>query len=465
MMAISAGGIGRMDVQTPKTSRSAKDDTKASETFASLINMSSVQNSDVGTEKQSAPVWNDGEEKTGALTEYDSCKSGSVSEQEQPASGDVKEKTDSSVQNVKDEPKSDEAPERNDADEMLTDLKESLEEQLGITEEDMENILSLLGFEIQDLIEPDAMKSFMMNVQGVTEVDLLLSEDLVNQLTELTDMVDSLLEKYGLTGEEVLYVQSDVTDLQGVQETVNAEKQNISVASSVQIHQAEESEDKSADVVIQVQENADIADEVVKTGPAGSDMQQSGQPGEQEQPDSQILANLNQAIEQVVQTEDIGDVPSNFLDAAREADIVRQVIDNIRVNISSDSTSLTLQLNPENLGKVQVSVANKDGVMQAQIIAETEAAKHAIESSISLLKETFDNHELKVDAIEVMVASYEFFNENGGGDFEENHEGKASGKNAALNPNDDFDEEILTEDEQLQITMMKAQGNSVSYSV
>ncbi len=465
MMAISAGGIGRMDVQTPKTSKSAKDDTKASDTFASLINMSSVQNNDAGTEKQSVPVLNNGVEKTNAQTEYDSCKSDSVSKQEQLASGEVKEKTDSPVQNVKDEPKSDDIPEKSKIDEMLTDLKESLEEQLGITEEEMENILSLLGFEIQDLVDPDAMKSFMMNVQGVTEVDLLIREDLANHLTELTDTVDGLLEEYGLTEEQVLYVQSDVTEMQGVQEAANAEKQDIPVVSSVQNNQVEESEDKSADVVIQVKENADITNEAIKTEHTGSDMQQSGQSGQPGQPGSQIIANLNQAIENVMQTEDIGDVPSYYMDAAQEADIVRQVIDNIRVNITRDSTSLTLQLNPENLGKVQVSVANKNGVMQAQIIAETEAAKHAIESSISLLKETFDNHELKVDAIEVMVASYEFFNENREGSFEENQEGKNTKKNVALNLNGDVDEEILTEDEQLQVTMMKAQGNSVSYSV
>ena len=459
MMAISAGGIGRMDVQAPKASKSAKDDAKAAETFASLINLSSVQNTDAGTEKQPVPILNDGVDKTTVQTEYNSCKSDSASKQEQLASGDVKEQTDSSVQNTQEAPKSDEIPEKDKIDKLLTDLKESLEEQLGITEEDIENLLASLGFELQDLIDPDTMKSFMMNVQGVTEVDLLIREDLANLLTELTDTVDGLLGKYELTDEQVLYaVQPDVAEMQ---EAVSVAEQDIPVVSQVQNNHTEASADKSVDVVIQVQENADITGEEIKTEHTGSDMQQSGQPGE---PGSQIITNLNQAIENAMQTEDAVGV-SSYLDAVQEADIVRQVIDNIRVNITGDSTSLTLQLNPENLGKVQVSVANKNGVMQAQIVAETEAARHAIESSISLLKETFDNHELKVDAIEVMVASYEFFNENREGSFEENQKGKTSKKNTTLNLNGDVDEEILAEDEQLQVTMMKAQGNSVSYSV
>lgn len=459
MMAISAGGIGRMDVQTPKAAKSSKDDAKASETFASLINLSSVQNTDAGTDKQPVPTLNDGVEKTTVQTEYDSCKSESASKQEQLASGDVKEQTDSPVQNTQDTSKSNEAPEKEKIDGLLTDLKESLEEKLGITEEDIEDILASLGFELQDLIDPDAMKSFMMNVQGVTAVDLLIREDMANLLAELTDTVDGLLEKYGLTDEQVLYVaQPDAIE---IPEAVNVAEQDIPVVSQVQNNHTEASADESVDMVIQVQENADITGEKIKTEPGGSNMQQSGQPGE---PGSQIITNLNQAIENALQTEDTAGV-SSYLDAVQEADIVRQVIDNIRVNITGDSTSLTLQLNPENLGKVQVSVVNKDGVMQAQIVAETEAARHAIENSISLLKEAFDNHELKVDAIEVMVASYEFFNENREGSFEEEQQGKNTGKNVALNLNGEVDEEILTEDEQLQITMMKAQGNSVSYSV
>lgn len=459
MMAISAGGIGRMDVQTPKAAKSSKDDTKAADTFASLINLSSVQNTDTGTEKQPVPTLNDGVEKTTVQTEYDSRKSESASKQEQLASGDVKEQTDSPVQNTQETSESAEAPEKDKIDGLLTELKESLEEQLGITEEDIENILASLGIELQDLFDPDAMKSFMMNVQGVTEVDLLIREDLAKLLTALTDTADGLLEKYGLTDEQVLYaVQPDVAEMQ---EAVNVAEQDMPAVSQVQNNRTEAPADESVDMVIQVQEDADITGGEIKTEHTGSDMQQSGQPGE---PGSQIITNLNQAIENALQTEDTAGV-SSYLDAVQEADIVRQVIDNIRVNITGDSTSLTLQLNPENLGKVQVSVVNKDGVMQAQIVAETEAARHAIENSISLLKEAFDNHELKVDAIEVMVASYEFFNENREGSFEEEQQGKNTGKNVALNLNGEVDEEILTEDEQLQITMMKAQGNSVSYSV
>lgn len=458
MMAISAGGIGQLDVRAPKASKATKDDTKETDAFASLMNLSATQNKNDGITSHLETSCNEGTEKTSVQAEYDSFKADSVSKQEKIESQSEKVKSDSSTQETQDAQESGDVSKKNQADEMLTDLKESLEEKLGISEEDIESILSSLGIELQDLFNPDAMKSFMMCVQDVTEVDLLIREDLANLLAELTDMVDGLLEKYGFTDEQALDVQSEMIEIQNMTETVEPE---VTVISDEQNHEVNELTDKNDNVVIQGQKDTDITGETIKFESAGSDMQQSGQP---EETGNQITANLNQAIENALQTDDVGGA-STYLDAVQEADVVRQIIDSIRVNITRDTTSLTLQLNPENLGKVQISVANKNGVMQAQIVAETEAAKHAIESSISLLKETFDNHELKVDAIEVMVASYEFFNENHEGNMEENREERASKKNSALNLNVDVDEEILTEDEQLQVTMMKAQGNSVSYSI
>lgn len=52
--------------------------------------------------------------------------------------------------------------------------------------------------------------------------------------------------------------------------------------------------------------------------------------------------------------------------------------------------------------------------MQAQIIAETEAAKAAVESGLAVLKEAFENQDLKVDAIEVMVGTPDYFMEESG---------------------------------------------------
>ena len=187
--------------------------------------------------------------------------------------------------------------------------------------------------------------------------------------------------------------------------------------------------------------------------------------GNSQSTENPIITNINHAINEAMQIENV-EADLTYSDAVEQADIVRQVIDSIKVNISKENTSITVQLNPENLGKVQVSVANRNGIMQAQIVAETESARHAIENSIAVLKETFDNHELKVEAVEVMVAPQNFFNNGNNEDgFNGNNQNKTSHGMSKLNINEDMDGDELSEDDKLAVTMMKAQGNSVSYSI
>lgn len=69
-----------------------------------------------------------------------------------------------------------------------------------------------------------------------------------------------------------------------------------------------------------------------------------------------VISNLNQALAQVT-GEEIAATP--FDTSVTQTDIVRQVVDEIKLNLSKDVTSMTLQLNPEQLGKVQIHVSTK----------------------------------------------------------------------------------------------------------
>lgn len=71
-------------------------------------------------------------------------------------------------------------------------------------------------------------------------------------------------------------------------------------------------------------------------------------------------------------------------------------------------TSLSMQLNPENLGKVTVEVATKDGVLSAKVIAETQAAKEALEANLANLKSNLEQQGLKISDVEVTVESHAF---------------------------------------------------------
>ena len=122
---------------------------------------------------------------------------------------------------------------------------------------------------------------------------------------------------------------------------------------------------------------------------------------------------------------------------------------------------MTLQLNPETLGRVQISVIQKNGIMQAQIIAENETAKNAIDANIALLQESLEHQELKVESVEVMVASYAFFNHQEQQSNEQNS--NQARRRTALGGLEGFEEEVA--DDNLENEILKAQGNSVNYSI
>ncbi|HWT27607.1 MAG TPA: flagellar hook-length control protein FliK, partial [Mobilitalea sp.] len=98
----------------------------------------------------------------------------------------------------------------------------------------------------------------------------------------------------------------------------------------------------------------------------------------------------------------------NTVQTTELKEIVNQIVDRIKIIVKPEQTSMELQLNPEELGKVNLTIQSKNGVMTAQFVVQNEMSKEAIESQMSTLKETLNQQGIKVDAIDVTVASYTF---------------------------------------------------------
>jgi flagellar hook-length control protein FliK len=178
--------------------------------------------------------------------------------------------------------------------------------------------------------------------------------------------------------------------------------------------------------------------------------------------DSSLIGDLTQALtEAVSQNGELNDFDGDV----QAADIVRQVVEEIKTNVNDKIRSLEIKLNPESLGRVQITVTTKNGVMQARIIAENEAAKNAIEGSINLLKETFNEQNLKVDAVEVTIANYDFFKEDNEAQNNENNQKNTSSGGNKDAGNDDIVKEDVSDAEQIERDMMQQSGNSVSYAI
>ena len=90
------------------------------------------------------------------------------------------------------------------------------------------------------------------------------------------------------------------------------------------------------------------------------------------------------------------------------ADIIKQIVEFSRVTLTRTATTMEMQLNPENLGKLYLQLSAKDGIVSAHITAQNEVVKEALESQIVQFKENMNDAGIKVDAVEVTVGSHEF---------------------------------------------------------
>ncbi len=484
IMPISASGIGNMDISTSSASKAKqKAEEKAMDAFASLMNMTASNDDTQVIDVQEA---SDISTKTDAVEEvtdtYNTNTESKYAVKETDTSSSTKENYQKTEDNVKSEQT--EMIASSDVEDatvvqaagVLQAVEQLIVEELNITPEELDALLQDMNLSLEDLLNPANMKEFILQFNNSTNVDLLINEDLATLVNDVCAKVENLIAEFDVTDvTEFSAVVKEISDkideyLNTNEVMVDADKQVVVDENLVPVTE-EASEEVVKVEVIKDNQSTNNVENVMKSAEDAditiSDTENNQQTGEFTSKDdgsNAVINNLNQAIDNAVTQNGVEGV-ATYTDAVQEADIIRQIIDDIKVHLSKDTTSIEVQLNPENLGKVQITVAAKDGIMQAQIVAETEAAKNAIENSIAVLKESFNNQELKVEAIEVMVATYDFFSKSQDEQYEQQEQATTSTKLGGINLDEGLIEDEMSEEEQLQVEIMKAQGNRVSYSI
>ncbi|MDE6024476.1 MAG: flagellar hook-length control protein FliK [Lachnospiraceae bacterium] len=494
MMAISTQGIGRTDVGVSSKQKADKKQEKAADAFASFMNLAAPQQSndapvkdkavtEAVSEGVSAIKGSDNTTKNvekssekmdtnNANNTDDKTVAENVSEKTSGTDGEVTDSADESMDRTEANASgiddvSDSNTYKEVIDAAITELRKAIMELLGIGEEEFDELLERIGFSVSDLMKLDNLNGFVLGAENATSVDVLVNENLGNLLKNAEMMLDNLTKEYDITDvdlfiseAEAVFSDSSVISEATVMPETEAEIDVVKEESYISFETTDYDADKNneADVRVTVNVEQTVESKQPENHESNSfDMNK----GQTDSKADHVLSNLTQALNDVANADAVSGAEL-FTDTVSEADIVRQIIDEIEVNITRENTSLELQLNPEHLGKVQISVSTRNGVMQAQIVTESEAARHAVEASIASLKETFDNKELKVDAIEVMVGTSDFFNGNTEQQTNgENNRNTANVNSSILAGMADEDEESA---EQLEAEMMQVQGNTVSYT-
>lgn len=160
-------------------------------------------------------------------------------------------------------------------------------------------------------------------------------------------------------------------------------------------------------------------------------------------------------------------------------DIMRQMVSGVRTAVTERITTMEMQLNPENMGKMTVRVSSEEGQVTAHINLENENVRTAMENQMGILKANLEAQGIKVNEVTVTADAHEFernleegqeasMTDTGAGNsgaFQEEEEGRRRDGhlgNIDMRTLDDGGLANLTEDERLAAQIMREQGNTIS---
>lgn len=144
--------------------------------------------------------------------------------------------------------------------------------------------------------------------------------------------------------------------------------------------------------------------------------------------------------------------------------IVKQIVEQIKVQIRPDVTSMELQLNPENLGKVNLHVSSKEGAVTAQLFVQNETVKTMVEGQLAILREAMAQQGVRVEAVEVAIETGSFernLEQHSEQQKQEAEKQARSYQHKRINLLAGVDEETMNEAEILRTHIMRESGNSV----
>ena len=150
-------------------------------------------------------------------------------------------------------------------------------------------------------------------------------------------------------------------------------------------------------------------------------------------------------------------------------DIMEQITEYIRVQTRPEATELEMQLHPASLGTINVQIAARENGMTAQFTAQNDSVRAIIEAQLVQLKEQFEQAGLKVEAVEVTVASHEFEqnldqNNNANQDAGGEPQKRRGIRRLSLEEVDSlFADEELADEDRIAAEMLRANGNTLDY--
>jgi flagellar hook-length control protein FliK len=333
--------------------------------------------------------------------------------------------------------KTDNSKQDNKSDEKVNDVvqnvKDTIKEELDVSDEDIAKAMEVLGITDNDLLSVVKVTELVSALTGADSITLITDDDMSGKLTSVLDAVNTAQEDIADmlntdVDDAVLVVRTDAVVKKDTDETV-VKNTDSSITDNQSV-----SETESLSNV--------LAAKVTAQGSSKHEESTGEHTGEQNH-NTQSYGGVADSIIQSMK-DSFADIVTEDTSRVSEADIVNQVIDQIKLSSGRELTSIEVMLNPERLGSVHVTVTAKNGILSAQIAAQNEQVKTALENQVTALKENFQNQGIKVEAVEITVMTHQF---EAGQNFGQNESERKQSEqkiNKKLNLSDYMDDEDET---------------------
>lgn len=349
---------------------------------------------------------------------------------------------------------------------IIQNLIGQITETFSVSEEELQGVMEDLGMTEMDLTDPASLNELLMNISGAQDsFALLTDENLYGNVKEIMDLQKELVgqaqEELQLNPEEWQQTVAGIAQ-ETVAEPVITVEAKEEPAAEPDMNLADDVTGIAARETVAEPENQVQNTQQQKSENSGGKQEQAanGEHG------NLLLQNLKEdnfltQLQQTAQSEEAR--------PADTQDIMRQIMDYMKVSVKPDSSDLEMQLHPQSLGTLHIQMAAKNGVVTANFITENETVKAALESQMVQLKENFAEQGIKVEAIEVTVQTHQFEQnlEQGrdGSGSREAEAGVGRRRTRRINLNAAFaEDEPQTEEDRIAADMMSANGNTVDFT-
>lgn len=346
------------------------------------------------------------------------------------------------------------------SEEVISQIKEMIMDKYNITEEQLAVTMESLGMSDEGLLNVTELTKLVMKLEGIeSQADMLTNPDFAENLKDILAKAEDIRDSVKPEAVEVKDIIGSDTD-----ETVNVEATDELAAD-------ETTDDRSLDEVSEADEKAGgetkVSEQITASETSSDNNDKESDSLLKNDDNKNAVSEPKSAGENnMVNPQDFArkltEDLSQRVGETKANDIVRQVVEQTQLHVKQGVTSLTMQLYPEHLGKVLIQVVTHDGHITAQITAESEAAKSALESQLTLLKDNLNNQGIKVENVEVTIASHAF-EQNMQGE-RQNEQGLAQSKKNRRSTDMFFDEAGDEQIEEIDKGIMELTGSTVSYS-